>query len=452
MEVKETVILHRRADLGRIYVFQNDGCWDTFNYAEITSFLKDVNTWYLADTLLSSPDGAKGTTILVSSPSEKHYSEFLKCSHVVPLHYLPIWSLEELKLMGPSYSRSEDVVKKRFNMIGGLPRYVLEKDDDLKEKVEEKINKLLSDKAALQIPLENLTESEISHRLIHFKVEPPCYTKPTRVLGSEYIRGRFSERLRDLDEQKARYFLRLFGDVSLVAASVGNLFQGYADRHLSAGGRFLIRSLDTEVDDSIDLSPRPIYLFRDLSECTNPAIYYRPKAKNFACIDSLILEVGYFQITISQKRDISIKEMKKIMETVDMEKLYFVVPHTKFEAFMKPKFKGSAENNNKDKVDEGTNTGKGNFPEDKSPNRDAKRQKTNRVDNNQSFQEDSFVKQFVLSIPIDEEIAGWLIQAEEAMPVLQQEGKGEEINKKEEEDTGKQEKGIDKKSKEEMAE
>ena len=90
-------------------------------------------------------------------------------------------------------------------------------------------------------------------------MEPPCYTKSTRVLGSEYIRGRFSERLRDLDEQKARYFLRLFGDVSLVAASVGNLFQGYADRHLSAGGRFLIRSLDTEVDDSIDLSPRPIY-------------------------------------------------------------------------------------------------------------------------------------------------------------------------------------------------
>ena len=104
----------------------------------LTSFLKDVNTWYLADALLSSPDGAKGTTILVSSPSEKHYSGFLKCSHVVPLHYLPIWSLDELKLMGPSYNRSEDVVKKRFNMIGGLPRYVLEKDDDLKEKVEEK--------------------------------------------------------------------------------------------------------------------------------------------------------------------------------------------------------------------------------------------------------------------------------------------------------------------------
>ena len=138
-------------------------------------------------------------------------------------------------------------------------------------------------------------------------MEPPCYTKPTRVLGSEYIRGRFSERLRDLDEQKARYFLRLFGDVSLVAASVGNLFQGYADRHLSAGGRFLIRSLDTKVDDSIHLSPRPIYLFRDLSECTSSAVYYRPQAKNFACIDSLIPEVGYFQITISQKRDISIE-------------------------------------------------------------------------------------------------------------------------------------------------
>ena len=69
--------------------------------------------------------------------------------------------------------------------------------------------------------------------------------------------------------------------------------------------------------------------------------------------------------------------------------------------FRKQKFAGDTENNGNDRVDIGTNTGKENFQEDKSSNRNNKRRKTNEVNNNQSLQKDPFIWQFVLSIPID---------------------------------------------------
>ena len=99
MEAEGAVILHRRADLGLIYVFQKDGGRIALDSRDICSLLRDPDTWYLTDTLLPPPGPQKAITILVSSPSEEYYSEFLKCSHVAPLHYLPTWSLDELKLV-----------------------------------------------------------------------------------------------------------------------------------------------------------------------------------------------------------------------------------------------------------------------------------------------------------------------------------------------------------------
>ena len=157
METTKAVIIHRQVERGGIYVFQNSGCWETFNYPDVAGLLKDDSTytWYLTDALEPPPARVRAVTILVSSPARKYYSKFLPLSHVAPLHYLPTWSLEELKRAAHVYFKSPEVVEERFNMIGGIARYVLEKDEDLE------------------------TKSEITHRLVHFKVEPPCYTKYT---------------------------------------------------------------------------------------------------------------------------------------------------------------------------------------------------------------------------------------------------------------------------------
>ena len=221
IESTKTVILHRQMNHRRIYVFQNGGCWIVSSGADIQMFLTDPDTWYLTDALLTPPDSVEAVTILVSSPAEKYYSDFLKYSSTAPLHYLPTWSLEELKRVAHVYSKSPEEVEKRFNMIGGIPRYVLEKDINLEAMIDEKIGKLLSNNILLLPTFERAQENEISHRLVHFKVEPPCYTKYELVMASQYVREKYSEVREDRQEQMVRSFVSLFKDVSLVAASIG---------------------------------------------------------------------------------------------------------------------------------------------------------------------------------------------------------------------------------------
>ena len=336
IESTKTVILHRQMNHKRIYVFQNGGCWIVSSGADIQMFLTDPDTWYLTDALLTPPDSVEAVTILVSSPAEKYYSDFLKYSSTSPLHYLPTWSLDELKRVAHVYSKSPEEVEKRFNMIGGVPRYVLEKDVNLEETINEKIGKLLLKNIMLLPTFEGATEKEISHRLVHFEVKPPCYTKYEPVIASQCVRRKYAEARRDRLEQMLRSVFSFFKNVSYMGASIGFLFESHANRQLSAGGKFRMRSLDDKIETEIELSPRTSQIFQDISECTNPNIYYIAE-QNFPCIDSLIVGVGYFQITISSKHDIKKNQMKGIKNkpNMKMKKFYFVVPDTHYEAFKK---------------------------------------------------------------------------------------------------------------------
>ena len=294
MEVKGAVILHRRADLGLIYVFQKDGGWIALDSKDILLLLIEPSTWYLTDSLLLPVGGAKAVTIVVSSPAEKYYSKFLECSHVAPLHYLPIWSLDELKLVAPLYNKSEDVVKERFRLIGGLPRFVLETDMNLDAMIDAKIGKMLSKKPMAIPSAETARENKLSHRLMHFKVEPPCYTEYKLVVASEYVRKKYSEAFDYQEEQELRHQLSFHKDIPPRASSVGDSFEHYVNRLLSAGGEFSVRSLDGGFEEKMVFPPTEIQEFKEISECTNPGIYYIPLAKDFRCIDSLIVGSGIF--------------------------------------------------------------------------------------------------------------------------------------------------------------
>ena len=118
------MILHRQIERGGIYVFQNSGCWETFNYPDIIGLLRDPTTWYLTDALEPPPALVNAATILVSSPAQKYYSDFLKYLPIPPHHYLLTWSLEELKRVAHIYLKSPEEVEKRFNQVGGIARYV----------------------------------------------------------------------------------------------------------------------------------------------------------------------------------------------------------------------------------------------------------------------------------------------------------------------------------------
>ena len=213
-----------------------------------------------------------------------------------------------------------------------------------------------------------------------------------------------------------------------MGASIGFLFESHANRQLSAGVKFRMRSLDDKIETEIELSPRTSQIFQDISECTNPNIYYIAE-QNFPCIDSLIVGVGYFQITISSKHDIKKNQMKGIKNkpNMKMKKFYFVVPDTHYEAFKKQRL-------TEDKKEEKTSkvTSKSSL-EDLTSNMEISEEigGTNKENEAQLMNVDSeegseeLVQQFVIAIPITTDMKGWLDQLEQSLPIVQKDG-GEE--------------------------
>jgi hypothetical protein len=346
VETMKTVILHRQKDDKKIYVFQNDGCWIAFDDRDIRNLLDDPSTWYLTNSLLPPPGYVPAVTILVSSPGKQYYSAFLKLLPNELLHYLPIWSLEELKIVAPFYLKTPEEIEDRFGKIGGSAQYVLEEDKDLEATIDYGISKIVSSKY-IPMPLkEGYNEYDIINRIIHFEVRPPDYIRYKLTIASDYVARKFSERLHDRHELELIYFLTFFDNVSFVGPTVGHLFESYAHRKLSAGGEFLVRSLDDDIEEKMSFPPRQPMTFGNFSECKNPNIYYKPQARNFACIDSLILGTGYFQTTISMEHKIAEERMKEIKKVMKMDKLYFVVPHTKYKEFKKQELTKEKKNNN----------------------------------------------------------------------------------------------------------
>ena len=115
---------------------------------------------------------------------------------------------------------------------------------NLEAMIDAKIGKMLSKKPMAMPSAETAGENKLSHRLMHFKVEPPCYTEYKLVVASEYVRKKYSEAFDYQEEQELRHQFSLHKDIPPRASSVGDSFEHYVNRHLSAGGEFSMRSLD----------------------------------------------------------------------------------------------------------------------------------------------------------------------------------------------------------------
>ena len=407
IETIKAVIIYRQTERGRIYVFQNSGCWKTFKYPDIADLLEDENTWFLTDALKSPPGPVDAVTILVSSPSKVYYSEFLKYIPVPFLHYLPTWSLKELKKLAGPYSVTEEEIENRFNKIGGVARYILEDRRALGPIISDAIGSLALNKLISIVLGETSKENEISHRIVHFKVEPPHYSKYTLGMATDYV---FEEALRKFltcHDDTVKEFIIMSENFSSLAYFRGLIFENYAHRKLSEGGEFLVRSLDD--DDSewmMEFPRRKFREFRRISTCEESDVYYKTAKKNHPCIDSVILNEGYFQMTTSLTHPIKKLGMRSIMKVLIMKKLYFVVPGTNFKEFKKQRFEGDEEDKKDEKVvAQEKSTGKqgrrkkrshdGVVESDKENRRSVTKNESNRVVG------EDFIRQYVINIPMD---------------------------------------------------
>jgi Cdc6-like AAA superfamily ATPase len=165
------VVVHRAKDNPFLYVFSNRGCFKTSDYVFVANeFLDKPFTWYLTDTLPNGPSAVSAKTIVVASPARPHYKEFLKYPKTSSLLYLPVWSLEELLLARGIFGLSAATVEERFNLIGGIARFVLEKPESPETTVENVLSRLNMENFTQLIDGSIVGEDRISHLIIHYAV------------------------------------------------------------------------------------------------------------------------------------------------------------------------------------------------------------------------------------------------------------------------------------------
>ena len=415
METTKAVIIHRQFERGGIYVFQSSGCWETFNYSDVAGLLKDDSTytWYLTDALEPPPARVKAVTILVSSPARKYYSTFLPLSLVAPLYYLPIWSLEELQLVAPLYSRSPKIVEKRFARIGGIPRYVLEKNANLKEDIKNSFTRHKHENFR-RLTFDGLVNNEdISNLIVHFEVAA-SYSSFTMRFASKYVAGIAFKFYLFYQREELERLLLSGGSSPFFGSFRGELFEKYVHQVLSVGGKFNGRSLDDGRECELVLPKQPIRGFYNLSECTEKNVYYMALYHNQACIDSVVVDKGYFQITMARYHSNSGDLMEKIMNRIKLKDFYFVVPDLLFEDFRKQRFEKTeieqgvikqGSTVKEDIIKEGMIQGQTSMKRSSNSNDDSNESKRQKIDNieNEGGLTINFLRQYAIRIPIKEQ-------------------------------------------------
>jgi hypothetical protein len=105
-------------------------------------------------------------------------------------------------------------------------------------------------------------------------------------------------------------------------------FGAYAHQKLIEEGKSIGRSLEAREECESKLPIMEICRFFNVSDCVDPKLYYVPWFSNHPCINSVILNKGYFQMTLTLKHDITKNSMKEIGDELKMDKFYFIIPHT----------------------------------------------------------------------------------------------------------------------------
>jgi hypothetical protein len=131
LEHQKRRVVFESARQNTAWIFDDNGVMEILNSRSEKAFysaVRDPNCVYLYDpvgTKSQEPAGRDGLTIVASSPNVDSYKDFLKDK--CDVLYMPCWSEEEIDHLAQKenfHGVNPEVAKKRYDEIGGIPRYV----------------------------------------------------------------------------------------------------------------------------------------------------------------------------------------------------------------------------------------------------------------------------------------------------------------------------------------
>ncbi|KAF8964311.1 hypothetical protein BGZ46_000795 [Entomortierella lignicola] len=362
------VIIQRKED-SKCYAFGGLSSVRIGDIEDFSPFLDLPNTWFLVDSS-PKPELTEARTIFSVSPktlfSESNlYQEVVK--RVVWTYYMAPWELDELRtcrnMVGAFQNIPEDFMEHLYDLIGGVPRYVLEKPGNKlrfngsRESAEiEAYSRVkaaldnLSDPLRLLQYFEQAKDSlQFSSRLLH---RYPTEDHQGFVL--KWASAHIIEKVYEAADDHTWHMIleRLVN--GKIGEDRGSMFELYTRRMLRTGGcSFQARRLDgiTEEELTITINANPKVKFFDTLEDyvnTLEGSLWFPKSKTFACVDFLIAPKILLQVTTNRNHGIKSEPFKELLKTLKDKKwicsernieFVFVVPLDEIEEFKQQTFR-----------------------------------------------------------------------------------------------------------------
>jgi hypothetical protein len=314
--------------------------------------VRDHATLYIVDGQ-TTPMSSSCIVLFISSPRSAQYKEFVK-QKMAKEWYFPVWTLAELQTCQRYCypDLSIEILKKRYQVCGGVARFVFHKDYSIP--VPKKMKSALNDVNAVRgvkYVGETTDIFQESHSLLQILVGDDefgnAYQFTDLDVASKYVGEQLwirhsAQMLTNLQE--------MFGGSPNEISR--HLFEIYGHQVFSVGGQTLqCRCLETGTVTKITLDAlhsQRITFGKDTIPTAKdlPGKYYEPTDDDsFPAIDSLSLQ-GMFQFTVAAEHPIrGVHILEQLCELYLEPKLYFVVPPHRFAAFKKQRFKAKTGTN-----------------------------------------------------------------------------------------------------------
>ena len=228
----------------------------------------------------------KSTFIVSTSPRRDLVNEFKKPPEP-QIFYMPIWTKDELEVIAPLFPKAIEW-QNRFEILGGIPRHVLEATTRNPIVIlEETCSDCSFDECIKKIGINSAItgNSTIIHSLIHMTSDPPFTESSVSYASPTALNIIFRFKGKDAKRQKLELLESCDGN-PLSAALCGYIFEQYAIELLEKGGNFSCRQLfrgsekNKPGDTKINIPPSKKIVAERVLPSHNLHQLYVPKAKS----------------------------------------------------------------------------------------------------------------------------------------------------------------------------
>ena len=262
---------------------------------------------------------------------------------VPQIFYMPPWTEAEMEKIAPLFPTATEW-RERFEILGGIPRYVLEYTSETPTQIlEAACSECSLDECINKIGLNSriTDKSKVIHALVHITSAAP-FTESSVCYASQAALNIIVQKKGSDARNRMQELLASNEGNPLVASLCGYIFEPYALELLEKGGSFACRQLvhgnvlNKPPETKIDILPSTRTVVDKVSANQTHNQLHVPKTKNYTAIDAWIPGFGAFQVTVGRRHEIKGNARNDLALLGNgAAKLYWLLPPQNYHSFTK---------------------------------------------------------------------------------------------------------------------